>query len=436
MAKETAKKLAAKAYLAVWRWHFWAGLLITPVLVVIALTGALYVFKPQLEPLIYRDLFLVQPKSEINGSLEDFQAAVERRHPGYYLAYVHRLPEAERSWEGFVRPLERDSEKPNFRAFYDPYTASYLGHQNFDTTVFRIILDIHRNIMAGLPGRLLVETVTCWGIISVLSGLYLWWPRKKEKLKGVWIPRLKASRRILIRDLHAVPAMWLSLFLLLLMLSGLLFTRIWGTAYLAGNAMTGGFPDFYTDPPHSEVPETAEMPDRFDLDEAFARAQSQFDFDSRPHEIAIPPPGDDHAIQVITDITKPWVGLGSVFLDAYSGKVLDLTTGADMPWRTWFTLLFYPVHTGQIGGLVTQILALVASLALIGLSLTGVWMWWRRRPAGTLGAPGKPPPHVVPKTILIATILLAIFLPTVGITLIVLFVLSLVGKYIPIRQLD
>ena len=41
-------------YRTVWRWHFYAGLFCSPFVVVLALSGSLYLFKPQVEAWIDR----------------------------------------------------------------------------------------------------------------------------------------------------------------------------------------------------------------------------------------------------------------------------------------------------------------------------------------------------------------------------------------------
>ncbi|MBV9509587.1 MAG: PepSY domain-containing protein [Caulobacteraceae bacterium] len=43
-------------YAAVWRWHFIAGLLVLPVLVMMAITGGAYLFQPELDHLAYHRL--------------------------------------------------------------------------------------------------------------------------------------------------------------------------------------------------------------------------------------------------------------------------------------------------------------------------------------------------------------------------------------------
>ncbi|MHC5543085.1 PepSY domain-containing protein, partial [Singulisphaera rosea] len=51
----------AGLYRVLWRWHFYAGLLVSPVLVVVAVTGGLYVFKGELEGVLYPKLMFATP---------------------------------------------------------------------------------------------------------------------------------------------------------------------------------------------------------------------------------------------------------------------------------------------------------------------------------------------------------------------------------------
>lgn len=52
------------AYRAVWRWHFYAGLFVLPVLMLMALTGALYLFKAEIESAAYGRMAAVAPRDQ------------------------------------------------------------------------------------------------------------------------------------------------------------------------------------------------------------------------------------------------------------------------------------------------------------------------------------------------------------------------------------
>lgn len=423
------RRFPARVYQAVWRWHFWASLILTPILIVVSVTGALYVFKPQLEPLLYPELFQVEAPADAEpgsaaaglqaGSFDAFEAAAARHLPDHHLAFISIFPDPERSWEGYARHTRADGSIENLRVFFDPYRHAWLGAQDYNGTLFRLILTAHRNLFAGLPGRLLVEVMTCWTIISVLTGIYLWWPRKRERFWGVWLPRIRGTRRQLWKDWHTVPGFYLSVILILVLVTGLLFTRVWGTAWLGLNAVTGGFPAFYTDPPHAEVPADPAAARRISIDQAYAIASDRYSFAERSHQIEVPKADgkDDHPFQIMTSLSRPMDGLRVVMVDSYRSDVLLAQSGEDLPWRTHLTLLFYPIHTGTIAGWPTQVLAVIACLALVGLGISGVWLWWNRRPPGKLAAPQKPADPDIPAWISWLAVALAVLLPTVGITL-------------------
>lgn len=407
--------LPAQVYLAVWRWHFWAGLLISPVLLVLAATGALIVFQPQIELWRDRPLYFVEAVGPTTVPLEDFASAVARELPGFHLTYLYRYPDPRRAWDGFASGEVPGQGRVSRRVFFDPYRGRFLGAQDYNATFFRQVIGIHRTLLAGLPGRLVTETATSWGIISLLSGLYLWWPRTRGKIRGVWLPRVRGAGRALRRDWHAVTGMYFSLVLLVILGTGLFFSHLWGTAYRVGNALTAGFPDFLLDPPRSTVPATEAR--RLTVDEIFARAARRFDFSPHPCQIGFPAPGGDGAFEVMTGHTVPWKPFAVVFLDAYDGRELLFRRGSDLPWRTHLTQLFYPVHTGGVLGWPTQVLALLACLVLMALTILGLALWWRRRPPGTFGAPRRPPDGTIPAGIAWLFLALALCLPTVGITL-------------------
>src|SRR5690606_7196541 len=80
----------ATLYRTVWRWHFYAGLFVIPFILLLAITGAAYLFKPQVErweerafrtPVVER---VVLPSAQVEAALAAF--------PGARLT-SYRLPE-------------------------------------------------------------------------------------------------------------------------------------------------------------------------------------------------------------------------------------------------------------------------------------------------------------------------------------------------------
>ena len=87
---ETAPPLAGAAYRTIWRWHFYAGLFVLPFILILSVTGAIYLFKPQIdrwEERVYQGL------SQSNAVSPDRQlAAALAASPGVRFNYC-RLPE-------------------------------------------------------------------------------------------------------------------------------------------------------------------------------------------------------------------------------------------------------------------------------------------------------------------------------------------------------
>ncbi|EDY83021.1 PepSY-associated TM helix family [Verrucomicrobiia bacterium DG1235] len=413
------KQISGKIYQLVWKWHFWAGLLVSPFLIVVSITGALYVFKDEIERYTHSELLFVEPGETTVGhtALEETIAA---ELPEAELHYISVSKGSDRSWAAFVEIHQEDGSEQVRFVYFDQYRGKILGHKASDEGFFRIVLTLHRSLLAGTPGRIIIEVATCWGIISMLAGLYLWWPRKKEKVKGVWVPRIRGNFRVILRDWHTVPGMYLSIFLLAIMGTGLFFTSIWGTGFRLGTALSGGFPDFYVSPPQSAHVEDHSLHTRISLDEAFTEANQAFPFEGRSYGIDLPHHDTDNAFSIITEITEPFVELGATYIDQYNGELLLTATNQDLPWRTHAILLFYPIHVGSIFGIGTKIIAVLSCLILTAMCATGVWLWWRRRPKGTFGAPKKTLPKTAPRWLAWLTIALAIFLPMVGLSLILI----------------
>jgi uncharacterized iron-regulated membrane protein len=73
-------------------------------------------------------------------------------------------------------------------------------------------------------------------------------------------------------------------------------------------------------------------------------------------------------------------GRTNLFLDAYTGKVRQLTDARSAPLSFNLTRLWNrQYHTGDIFGWPTQLLALVSSLALLIMAITGPMIWYKRK---------------------------------------------------------
>jgi uncharacterized iron-regulated membrane protein len=217
-----------------WRWHFYAALFVMPLLIVLAITGTLYCFQPQIEPLLYRDRMIVTDTGATRLPTDALLAkaiAHEARDATPTLAQIET--DRTRSAEFVFRLKSGESES----VYVNPYDGAVLGTLSVEHRLMKQIRNLHRGLMLGKTGELLMELAGCWTLVMIGTGIALWWPGKRgaqgQQPGGVWLPRLSLRGRALWRDLHAVGGVWLALGALFFVLSGLPWSSSWGKEFKA-----------------------------------------------------------------------------------------------------------------------------------------------------------------------------------------------------------
>ncbi len=398
---ERAARPQATLYRVIWRWHFYAGLLVAPVLFVVAITGAMYVFKDELERVIYPNTMFVEPRAE-TVSLDRQVAAVEAACPGAKADTIEVEGDPTRATSVRVRAGSLRGQ----RVYVNQHTGEVLGTTSEDS-VFRVILDIHRRLLIGTTGRVVVEVVTCWTIVLLVTGLYLWFPRRST-LRGVLLPRLKAHSYTVLRDFHAIAGACLMPVAITMALTGLLYSLVWGSGYGYATSMDGELPAAAI----RSVTSPDAPPLSIDLAVAIARAHYP---EASFIDVRLPT-SPEFAIVARAKLSDTMGSRSQVVLalDRSSGEVLRHQTSERYSMlRWWKTTWNYSLHVGSVLGTPTKVIWLAACLVMAALPVTGMLMWWKRRPEGRTGFPRRIE-RPVPWWLLGLIGLLGIFLPAVG----------------------
>ncbi|MGL4315567.1 MAG: PepSY-associated TM helix domain-containing protein [Pseudomonas sp.] len=396
-------------YNLAWRWHFYAGLFVIPFMILLSLTGIVYLFKPQLDPLMYPHLLQV----EAQGALLSADDQLQRVQQAYPQAQVSKYlpPVDERSSAQFVASQGGRS----LNLFIDPYSGQLLGSQDAERNLQAIARALHGELMIGTLGDRLMELAAGWGVVLVVSGLYLWWPRGQGGAGVLW-PRLSARGRLLWRDLHAVSGFWGSALLLFMLLTGMTWTGFWGEKFAGAwnhfpAAMWDAVPksDQQARSLNTATAQTvAWAVENTPLPVSDAHAAHQ------GHAAATPVTSATFGLQQVVDaarergvtpgysVTLPSGADGvytvalfaadprhdaTLHLDQYSGQVL-----ADIRWAD-YGLVARAVesgamlHEGRMFGLANQLLMLGVCLLILLSAVSGLVIWWKRRPQGSLGVP-------------------------------------------------
>ncbi len=228
---KTAKDEAAvppgrhKLYLATWRWHFYAGIFVIPFMIMLPFTGLIMLYHDTIESIQYRDMLFTEPANQAISAEAQAQAVRDHFPESVVSQYIPPAAEDRTSQITIITPDEQ-----NLTVFVDPYSGDIMGTLDQSTTLYSWANNVHGSFFMGDTGDMLIEIAAGFGVLLIISGLYLWWPR--DSIRGAFLPRLRASKRVLWRNLHSSVGFYISVVLLFFLISGLSWTNVWGDKFV------------------------------------------------------------------------------------------------------------------------------------------------------------------------------------------------------------
>lgn len=408
----------------VWRWHFYAGLFCVPFVLWLASTGSIYLFKPQIEAWIDRPLDRLTFDGPLAAPSAQVQAALATVPGAGFSAY--ELPQGPAS---AARVLLRAADGTTIRAYVDPARLTVLRTIAEEDRLLPTIARLHGKLGIGDPGSYVVELAASWAIVMIVTGLYLWWPRDGSGPAGVLWLRFTRRGRPLWRDLHAVIGFWASAFALFLLITGLPWTAFWGSnlrALRSYAAQADVRQDWTTRAAATTGHEghgaaavalgyDAAVLDRL-LPVVVAAALAP------PVLITAPSAKSPHWLAKSDSANRPQ--RVTLTFDGETGQVLKREGFDGKPLFDRIISTGIAAHEGQLFGLGNQLLGLFTALSLIGLCISAVVMWLKRRPPAVLGAPTAIKAARVPVALIVAAITLALLLPMFGLSLIAVLIVE------------
>ncbi len=435
-------------YRTIWRWHFYAGVFAIPLVILLSITGAIYLFKPYYEHWQERNYRGLQVTGEALAPNDQINAALAAIEGGKFLSY--RLPQA--TDEAVLIKVQGET---NWLVFVNPYTGAVLATERSDEQLMNIVKTIHGELLLGDVGSILVELAACWAIVLIVTGLYLWWPRSARGMAGVIYPRLREGSRTFWRDIHAVTGIWISALALFLLITGLPWALVWGAALKEVRAIDFSAQQDWSQGRAQEHQHwRAQATDVFNLTPAVIHSAQTLQL-APPVELSVAATvqaahHSDHAghtshaahashsahmahgaNQQQELLQQTWkassqtpnrparedvwlAGDGNIEKrsDFSQKKLLDRAIGIGVA-----------AHEGHLFGWFNLVLGLLTCAGLILISVSGFILWRKRKPESVLGAP-PPMPTTVGFAVVAITLGLAIFLPLLAISLVLLLILE------------
>ncbi len=415
-----------KLYNSIWRWHFYAGFLTIPIVLFLVVTGIIYLFRPQVEPAIYKSLYNVTPQGTM--LTEDEQLAIA----------LAAIPESTaRAFTPSQAPnesakIELNTAEGRTYVYVNPYSGEVLGSHVRDQMIFRRIRKLHGELLMERFGTTIVELTASWMMILLISGLFLWWPRPKFTMWGTFLIRARQGGRTFWKDFHSVIGVYTTIFAVILLFTGLQWSSVWGGAFSQIRKSTGqGTPPALRGATLDTGATLAAGQVGLSLAEVNAIAKG-LDLPSS-YSISMPKkPG--HSYGINSELRNKPSAQKSIHINPVNGEVFREMDWQDRPFLSQVVTVGIRLHQGELFGWVNFIITGLTAVGIGLLSISGFIMWWKRRPAnvGKLGAPAMPKGVAIPRGIAIITLVLAVFFPLVGASLIVLWLTEqLLLKRIP-----
>ncbi|OED13023.1 PepSY domain-containing protein [Burkholderia sp. A2] len=463
---------ASAGYRTLWRWHFYAGLFVMPFLVILAITGTLYCFQPQIEPLLYPHRLVVEPRATPRLDADTLLARARTAMPaGATPVSVQVSSAPDRSAEYVFRLRDGSRES----VYVNPYDGSVLGTLSVENRFMQVDRMLHRKLLLGKTGELLMELAACWTFVMIGTGIALWWPRGAARVGRALQPDLSLRGRPLWKSLHATAGIWLAAGTIAFILSGLPWSGSWGKNFKALAATVnlgapegawGGASVRSTRPGAAAAAGTARAP-------AAAASGHHHESDESmpgmvmddlplpqtpwavgnvpvPHSPSAPTPAPLPLARAIAIVAGLGVTSGytlalpagtdgvftasyfpadpkaerTIYVDQYSGAVLKDIRYDDYGAVSRAVSYGTSLHMGRYFGLANQIICAVLSLGLAAMAVTGTVMWWKRRPARTLGAPSRERGAPPMRGWIAGLVLLGIVFPLMGLTIVAVWLLD------------
>ncbi|KVU29127.1 peptidase [Burkholderia ubonensis] len=461
---------ASAGYRTLWRWHFYAGLFVMPFLVILAITGTLYCFQPQIEPLLYPHRMIVEPRDTPRLDADTLLAKARAAMPAGATPVSAQVSTAPARSAEYVFRL-RDGSRES--VYVNPYDGGVLGTLSVERRFMQVDRMLHRKLLLGKTGELLMELAACWTFVMIGTGVALWWPRGTTRVGRALRPDLSLRGRPLWKSIHSTAGIWLAAGAVAFILTGLPWSGSWGKYFKALAATVnlgepqgawGGLPLRSSRP--GAAPAGTEtrvaapaghhhdgsdsMPGMVMDDLPLPQTPWAVGNVPVPHSPSAPTPAPltlDRAIAIVAGLgvtsgytlALPAGADGvltasyfpadpkaerTIYIDQYSGAVLKDIHYDDYGAVSRAVSYGTSLHMGRYFGLANQIVCAALSLGLAVMAVTGAVMWWKRRPAGKLGAPARERDAPPMRAWIAGLVLLGIVFPLMGMTIVAVWLVD------------
>jgi uncharacterized iron-regulated membrane protein len=338
--------------------HLVLALIAGAFMAVLGVTGSILAFEPELDRLLHSDVSYVTPGEKVL-SLVEIGDSVSRKYGGEPI--VAFLPSASPHFPAQV-VMSRGIVSVN------QYSGEVLGIRTRGQTFFGFARALHVRLAAGDVGRNILRWSAVAMLFSLGSGLYLWWPVKRVRVRGPWL-----SGRFWF-DLHNSIGIISLLPLLALATTGTVIGFEDQMAVLL-DKLTGSSPVYASRSFVRSKPEPGAT--EITPDQAVAIASAQLP-GAIPYRVQMPRYGGIYVVSLEYAGHRITGGRNSFSIDPWSGKITSADLAAGLTTRERLMTMNDAIHTGDGFGLPGRVIVALAGVLLPVQAASGIVMWRRR----------------------------------------------------------
>lgn len=340
--------------------HLWIGISVGVVFLVVALSGAVLVFRSKLERTLDPRRFIIEP-GVARLAPDELVARARAAHPTAEFLSV-------RYYGDPTMPFLAYFSNKDY-VHLNPYTGEVLGTRQRYGEGFGWVESVHKYLMLepGV-GENVNGSFAFVFIALLLSGVVLWWPATRRALKAGLTLNRKLAGRPWNLNVHKTVGIYVACVLLFSATSGVPIS--FESTRVVLDFVTGSKRE-------APLPVPAAPAGGFAGFNAVAERIASLMPDARETYIPLPKKGLVAAYAIAANAPQP-NARSYVFFDP-SATVLRFAPyeQASAGYRLYYWLL--SLHTGTAGGFAVQLLLLTATLAVPVLAWTGVASYLRRK---------------------------------------------------------
>jgi uncharacterized iron-regulated membrane protein len=386
--------------------HLWLGLGFGLFLAVIGLTGSVLVFWHEIDAAINPSLYEATPsKNQNQKPIDDIITVAKQAAPKGWNSIWLDAPQKNGNYVfGFYYPEASlpPEQVESLNIAVSPHTAEVVGRRVFyhawnplKHSFVGFFFKLHYAMFLGETGVIIVGVLSVLFLISVMTGLILWWPLTGNWKRVLTIKRRASSERF-NHDLHQNAGFYSLIMLLALLMSGMCFNLPDQFRWLV-ESFSKLTPDVQAQA--IVLPDKTSKP----IETTLAKAQALYP-NGKPHYYSFCS-GENSTITAcfkeIPSLRSKVLDMGCVVIDPQNSAILQIKDPAHGSAGDVFMQWQWPLHSGLAFGWTGRILVFISGLLCPVLFVTGVIRWLQKRKAKVRHSNRQPAPYLARNAIAI-----------------------------------